>query len=215
MLRSLRWLSVSAALTVAVLVAMVRAADPPAQAQGEFLTIAQQTAYQVEPIKIRVVGKEDFRVHRLEVVAKVPSFFAQPFRKGDPIPKDTEVPIEANGKITYYGKCTNAEGLWHWDDCAHYEYSFSLDVRVHRRFEYDPSGLHRPGYVIAGLKAGALVSLDADGKVLFFNGPPTTTQGPHSTDCPYRLVINTKDQNEVVQAISMEPIYTPAVSSSQ
>jgi hypothetical protein len=63
-----------------------------------------------------------------------------------------------------------------------------------------------------GVMNGTPYRIDADEKFIFFNGPPTTTVGPHSVDCPYRLVINTKDENELVQAISMEPIYKPVTS---
>lgn len=186
-----------------------------AEKEETLLPIRQQTAFQVDPIKIRVVGKEDFKVHRMEVVAKVPGEYALPFRKDDPVPPEPNGRREPNGKVTFFGKCTADEGLWHWGDCARYEDSFSMDVWIGRRYEEDTSGLNRPGYVIHAVQDGNLSSLDADGKVFFFNGPPRTTQGHHSTDCPYRLVINTKDQNEVVQAISMEPIYKPAADEKK
>lgn len=153
MLRNVRLLCLSIAVTLGAVAVVAYALGP--EEEG-FFTIAQQTAYQVDPIKIRVVGREDFKVHRLEVVAKVPAFYAKPARKGDPVPKEAKASIEANGKIFFYGKCTNADGLWHWDDCAHYEDSFSMEIRVVRRFEYDPSGLNRPGYVIRGVKGNTV-----------------------------------------------------------
>jgi hypothetical protein len=176
-----------------------------------FLTIEQQTVYQVDPIQIRVKGREAFKVHRIEVVAKVPHF-ADPFDNGAAAARETkeDLALQPNGKITFFGRCTNNDGRWHWGDCLEYEDSFTMDIRVAGRFETDRSGLGRHGYTIMGVTNGALYRLDADEKFFFFNGPPTTTVGPHSIDCPYRLVINTKHENELVQAISMEPIYKPA-----
>lgn len=207
MLKHVGGLFLSLAALVVAVALPTRGADPAPQAEEELFTIAQQTAYQVDPIKIRVIGREDFKVHRLEVVAKVPVSYAKPFQKGDPVPKEAKERRPANGKLTCYGKCVDAAGLSHWGDCARYESSFSIDIWVAPRYECDPSGLDRPGYVIHAVKDSTPSSPDADGKVWFFNGPPRTTKGPHSADCPYRLVINTKDQNEVVQAISMEPIH--------
>jgi hypothetical protein len=198
-----------AAPAMAVLLA-VGAADPGGQPGGDAFAIRQQTAYQVDPVKIRVAGREDFKVHRLEVAATVPAY-AKPVERRDPA-RGEAGPVRANGTITFFGRCTSDEGLWHWGDCRSYAASFSLDVRVGRRYEYDPSGLHRPGYVIVGVKGGNLYDIDADGKVLFFNGPATTTEGPHCGDCPYRLVINAKSQKEVVQAITMEPVRQPPAS---
>lgn len=153
-------------------------------------TFSQQTCYHVDPIKVRIVGHEDFKIHRMELSAKV------------------VVGPANNGTLTCYGKCTNGSGLWHWGDCAQYEGQFSIEVYVHARYEHDPSGLQRPGYAIGRREKGALRGVDADDKVLFFNGPPpNAVVGPHCDNCPYRLVINTKSQNELVQAISMEPIY--------
>ncbi len=150
---------------------------------------SQQTCYQVEPIKLRIVGHEHFKIHRLELSAKL------------------DVGHVNNGTLTCYGKCINGSGLWHWGDCAQYDGHFSIDVYVHGRYEHDPSGLQRNGYTIGRIEKGALRGVDADEKVLFFNGPPQRGAGPHCNNCPYRLVINTKGQNEIVQAISMEPIY--------
>jgi hypothetical protein len=189
---------------IVVRTAPAQRADPTAHTEDLF-TIAQQSAYHVDPIKLRPIGRPDFQVHRIEVTAKVPGYFRKPPRKGDHDPDGKA--IDANGKMTFYGRCTKDEGLWHWGDCARYDGSFSIDIRVNRRFEQDPSGLNRPGYVIRAVRQGALHSIDEDGRFLFFNGPPTTTQGPHSADCPYRLVINAKEQNKLVQTISMEPLY--------
>lgn len=173
---------------------------------GDGLMIAQQTAYQVDPIKVRLVGREEFKVHRLDVIATVPASYADAFRKGDPIPPEPKGARQPNGKLVCYGKCTDAAGLWHWGDCARHEPAFSVDVWVGRRYEYDPTGLDRPGYVIHAVRDGKLSSLDADGKVLFFNGPPRTGRGTRPADSPYRLVVNTKQQNELLQVLTMEPI---------
>jgi hypothetical protein len=77
----------------------------PAQGRGQgdgMVRIEQQTAYQVDPIEIRLQGKEGFEIHRLELTATVPAYSADAGRARDQ--SVGKQPIRPNGKLTLYGR---------------------------------------------------------------------------------------------------------------
>lgn len=178
------------------------------------LEIRQQSAYQVDPIKLRVAGHEDFKVHRIELTANVPKSHELSIGNGQAQALTKNGTLGANGELKFFGKCLDDDGLWHWGDCSKYDGSFTMSVQVTRRYEMDPSGLNRPGYVIRAIMSSGLSPVDADDKVLFFNGPPRAGSKPDTCPCPYRLVINTEGQDEVVQSITMEPMSTGKETAS-